>query len=102
VVDNCRNGHKGPFRKIAKKMGLEGKMTATHPGAELAEHLNALCVKIGPYPHASLDRSQAKKQSTRMLKLECAGCGYTVRTTAKWIEAGMPTCPCGTEMEVSG
>ena len=25
VFDNCRNGHKGPFRKIAKKIGLEGK-----------------------------------------------------------------------------
>jgi hypothetical protein len=76
-------------------------MTATHPGAELAERLNALCVKVGPYPHASLDRSQVKKQSTRLIKALCPECGYTIRTTAKWIENGLPTCPCGTEMELS-
>ena len=30
VALNCRHGHKGPFRKIALKIGLAGKMTATH------------------------------------------------------------------------
>jgi hypothetical protein len=99
VFDNCRNGHKAPFRRIALAVGLAGRMTATHAGPELAAHLNALCSKVGPYPHASLDRSQVKKQGTRMLKVECPDCGYTVRTTAKWIEEGLPTCPCGTEME---
>jgi hypothetical protein len=33
-----------------------------------------------------------------MLRLECPACGYTCRTTAKWIEVGLPTCPCGEEM----
>lgn len=42
-----------------------------------------------------------KKQSTRMLKVICPGCGYTVRTTQKWIDIGLPTCPCGEEMEVA-
>jgi hypothetical protein len=34
-------------------------------------------------------------QTTRMLKLACGGCGYTVRTTEKWLKTGVPTCHCG-------
>lgn len=41
------------------------------------------------------------KQSTRMLKVECGSCGYTLRTTAKWLEVGTPTCPCGTLMDAA-
>ena len=76
-------------------------MTETTASPQLAERLNALCERAGPYPHATLDmaKSGVKKQGTRMLKLTCPDCGYTVRTTAKWIEAGLPTCPCGEEMQ---
>lgn len=38
------------------------------------------------------------KQSTRMIKLVCPADGYAVRTTRKWIEVGLPRCPCGREM----
>lgn len=39
-------------------------------------------------------RPRPKKQKTRMLKCECAECGYTVRTARKWLEqAGAPLCP---------
>ena len=35
-----------------------------------------------------------RKQAARMLKCECLGCGYTVRTARKWLEtAGAPLCP---------
>src|SRR3546814_11502385 len=49
-------------------------------------------------PHARLDTdgesTAPKKQKTRMLKCECATCGYTVRTARKWLElAGAPLCP---------
>jgi hypothetical protein len=92
-------GHKAPFRRAALAVGLAGKMTATHAGPELAERLNALTLQIGPYPHAVLDLSQQPKQSTRMVKLTCPGCTYTIRTTRKWIEAGLPICPCGEPFE---
>ena len=98
----CQHGHKGPFRCCALRVGLTGKMTQTTATPQLAERLNALAAEIGPYPHATLDRSQAKKQGTRMLKLTCPQCGYTVRTTRQWIEKGMPTCPCGEEMQEEG
>ena len=43
------------------------------------------------------------KQSTRLIKCECAECGYTMRTTTKWIETlGAPLCPCNEQqMEVA-
>jgi hypothetical protein len=93
-------GHKAPFKKAMKAIGLEGKPTATHAGDQLEQRLNAVCEKLGPYPHAALVlHDMAKKQGTRMLKLECPGCGYVVRTTAKWIDSGLPTCVCGEPFE---
>lgn len=38
-------------------------------------------------------------QGTRMLKCQCPECGYTVRTTRKWIDVATPVCPVdGAEM----
>lgn len=102
AADDCKSRHNGPFRKAAKALGLEGKMTATVPGAELVERLKTeILAKLGPYPHAKLDMTlrPVKKQSTRMIKVVCPECGYTVRTTQKWLENGLPTCACGEQME---
>jgi hypothetical protein len=38
------------------------------------------------------------KQSTRLIKLTAACCGYTVRTTRKWVDQGYPLCPHGQPM----
>lgn len=99
VVGN-EAGHKGPFAKLAKAIGLEGKMTATYPGQELADKLLHLIAPLGPYPHAQLTKLNVIKQTTRMLKVTCPSCGFICRTTQKWLdEVGVPTCACGTEME---
>jgi hypothetical protein len=96
-------GHKGPFKRLAVRLGLTGKMTATVATPELAQRLNVLCSEVGPYPHAALDPMTAggrKKQGTRLIKVVCPECGYTVRTTRQWIETGLPVCgPCETPME---
>ncbi|MEU4568633.1 hypothetical protein [Micromonospora sp. NPDC023956] len=101
AVDDCQSGHKGRFAKVAKGIGLAGKMTATHAGEELAQKLAAMSDFLGPYPHARLANPSAgqgeKKQSTRMIKCQCE-CGYTARTTRKWLdEVGPPLCPCNRE-----
>lgn len=93
-------GHKAPFKKACKTLGLEGPCTATHAGKDLAQRLHAIIDKLGDYPHTKLIVGlQEKKQSTRMLKLTCAGCGYVVRTSQKWIDVGLPTCTCGEEFQ---
>jgi hypothetical protein len=94
-------GHKAPFKKFMKAVGLEGKATATVAGEELTKRLNGICKALGEYPHKalSLQDAQGKKQTTRLVKLECPGCGYILRSTAKWIETGLPTCVCGEEFK---
>lgn len=93
-------GHKGAFKKCAKAIGLEGKLTATVAGKALAERLHDLCEPFGPYPHAALTVSDGrKKQGTRMLKVACSDCECIVRMTQKWLDdAGAPTCACGGTM----
>jgi hypothetical protein len=96
AADDGENKHKGPFTKAVRDMGLEGKPTATFAGAEFAEWARSLDATLGPYPHTGLiPLSVEKKQSTRMLKLEANCCGYLVRTTKKWLQEGVPSCPCG-------
>jgi hypothetical protein len=35
-------------------------------------------------------------KTTRLRRLDCAdGCGYTIRLSRKWLDAGLPSCPCG-------
>ncbi|MCP9207787.1 SprT-like domain-containing protein [Streptomyces cucumeris] len=131
AADDCQSGHKGAFATAAKALGLTGKMTATVATPELSEKLRELAKALGPYAHATLYpmgkplqpkrepkpedpeetpeeppvSSGPKKQGTRMIKVSCkpdCGCGgYVVRTTAKWLEVGMPICPMGTVMELA-
>lgn len=104
AADNNASKHSGFFRETAKRVGLSGKMTATVPGDALANRLNGLAIELGDYPHAILNPSSAAddkpKQTTRMLKAVCPQEGYTVRLTRKWVDVGLPYCPCGMEMEL--
>lgn len=106
--DDCASKHGGHFASCAKAVGLTGKMTATTVGPELEVSLKEIAQELGDYPHVKLNLSGVKKQTTRMLKGVCGdpecpltdekGGRYTVRLTAKWINVGMPSCPCGAEM----
>ncbi|MDG4792735.1 SprT-like domain-containing protein [Micromonospora sp. WMMD1082] len=104
--DDCKSGHRGDFAKLARRIGLTGKMTATVAGDELKARLDEIADQLGEYPHARLstatrDGQGEKKQTTRMIKCECT-CGYLARTSRKWLdEVGAPICPrCRTEMPV--
>ena len=98
-------GHGKLYKEAAIKIGLEGPMRHALPNQLLRPRLVELAESLGALPHARLniDRGrdnrpadQPKKQRTRLLKAECggAGCGYTVRITAKWVDdIGAPLCP---------
>jgi hypothetical protein len=90
-------GHRGPFKRAAKAVGLHGPAKATFAGPELAQQLDILAAECPSTYPGRLDttKRREKKQGTRMLKLECPTCGYLVRTTAKWLEIGLPSCYCG-------
>ena len=100
-------GHGPRFKALATALGLTGKMTATEAGPELTKTLKAIAKRLGKYKHDAVDVAKIHKpQTTRMVKAECGTCGYTVRTSMKWIEIAIPTCPdedCsnnGFEMEI--
>lgn len=89
--------HGATFRKCALAIGLEGKMTATSGGKEFLGRSQEWLKQLGEYPHARLNPASrpTKKQTTRMVKCECKECGYSVRTSRKWLEqAGASLCPC--------
>lgn len=122
AADNCQHGHSQKvFGQLARHFGLDGELTSTHPSDELVVRLNCIARQLGSYPHSTLDAAQLglppldpskikfrcpkpgriRKQSTRLLKLACPECGYTIRTTSKWVAVGLPTCVCGAEFGVS-
>jgi hypothetical protein len=100
--DDCASGHRGAFNRTFRKLGYVGKATEIETGDELKAYLTGLAAKLGDYPHVKMTVRKKglgeKKQTTRMLKIVCEDCEYQVRTTKKWIEVGLPTCPCGTQM----
>lgn len=117
VALDCEDGHRGRFAEIATRLGFIGPMTSTPPSIELAADLVCLAETLGDFSHGKLNVNLARttpvptgaggvaigggwhsgpaKQGTRMLKFSCTRCGWTFRTTAKWSNAGLPTCVCG-------
>lgn len=88
--------HGAAFGKCARAVNLTGKLTSTTAGPELLLEIERWSGLLGKYPHGTLDqdKSPRKKQTTRMVKCECASCGFVVRTTRKWLEqVGAPHCP---------
>jgi hypothetical protein len=74
--------HRGAYPKVAKAIGLKGKMTATEAGDALQVRLRELIANLGDYPHARLVAgNRPKKQGTRMLKITCQTCGCVLRMT---------------------
>lgn len=101
AVDGNHSGHRGAFAQIARAVGLQAPMTATTPGEALSARLTAVLDGLGAYPHAALKPGTTgahKPQGTRMLKVSCPVCGYTARTTQKWLDKGYPMCPDGDMM----
>ena len=89
------DGHRGRFPAVARKLWLEGKLTATVTGKAFVEHLGPLIESLAAYPHAALNVGATRKvQATRLIKASCT-CGYTIRLSQKWVAVGLPTCPCG-------
>jgi hypothetical protein len=77
------------------------EVVATLAHEMIAKWARGIDARIGSYPHTKLVPTlQIKKQGTRMLKLEAKDCcGYVVRTSQKWIDEGLPKCPCDNEMQ---
>ena len=86
AVDNCASGHRHHFARVARRIGLIGKLTATRASGALLAKLAEYVVLLGKIPHAKLNMAKARtSDGTRMLKCMCGDCGFTFRTSAKWL-----------------
>ena len=93
------HGHKGPFVQVMGQLGLTGKPTATEPGEAFLAMAAPILAELGDYPHAAFDPQARRKQSTRLILIECDDCEaegnpYKLRVSAKALaEHGAPICP---------
>jgi hypothetical protein len=102
VMDQCKNGHRKPFAKLAYSIGLEGKPTQAMAGDAFINRITPFLNELGSYPHNSMSRDKKKRQGTRMIKCTCDECGYAVRTSQKWIDVALPICPIHNSIMVIG
>jgi hypothetical protein len=99
-VVGCEHGHKKPFADFAKKVGLVKPWTATTASEELQATLVSIVAQLGDYPHPSLqDYAAGKKQTTRMRKYECPGCGQIVRAAKDDLQIACVPCEVPYEQE---
>tara|TARA_R110000765_G_scaffold81972_1_gene160100 strand:- start:3312 stop:3893 length:582 start_codon:yes stop_codon:yes gene_type:complete len=83
ALDDCKSGHRNFFARVARKAGLEGKLTATHAGAELTTVLNHIVKILGPIPHAKLNL-KPKSKGRNNNKIVCGSCGFQANLSRKW------------------
>lgn len=88
AIDDCQNGHRKPFVDMMNAVGLGGKPTATVviPDSKIEKLAQRFIKQRGEYPHSKINGRNARKQSTRMIKIECPCCGFKVRASRKVIE----------------
>lgn len=92
-------GHGPRFRSVMKRLGLEGKATATVAGDGWREWALPVLATLGPLPGAALaDMSLSggkKKQTTRWRKVVCTetACDFTARMTKSAFEGRELHCP---------
>lgn len=99
-------GHRANFALVARTLDLEGQPTATTIGDAFKQRIAPVLERIGPYPHGGITATtREKKQTTRLLKVECGPCAeerepYIVRMSAKTLALAPPVCGvCGEGME---
>lgn len=96
-------GHKGKFKKLARDIGLEGKLTATVVTEKSSLHptLVELAAKLGKYPHSRMiPKKSTKPGGGGWVRLESRTIeGYTCVISPKSLdEYGYPMDPNGEEM----
>lgn len=91
AIDDCQHGHRKEFTQIMRKIGLEGKPTATHAGECLHAELVKITDELGDYPHHKLTPG-GPKQKNRQLKATCSDCGAVWRMSKTWL-VQITACP---------
>jgi len=101
AIDDNKSGHKkgGAFDKMARTIGLEGKLTSTYAGEELKGRLNGIVKTIGKFPLRQVNLEGLRRDTNRNLKVVCHGtendCDHGFNTNRLRIEQmNSRTCLC--------
>lgn len=96
--------HGGDFKRIAKALGLCGKMTATYAeeGSYLHDRLVGLSQQLGPYPHSVMKpvlkiKKESKRQQVRLYSPENKDFSLQMRKV-RFEMYGPPLDPWGNKM----
>lgn len=103
VAAGVEAGHERGFVRVAKHIGLtKNKPTQAMPGPNLEAKLEKFIARLGQYPHQAIQPyMKLVERGVKDLGVICPGCGCRFRMSIKWIEeAGLPTCGCGTPMQL--
>lgn len=95
------HAHDKVFGKIARALGLTGKMTATVPSDDLKKELAEIAKGLGVYPHSKLTHQVTfkGKHNKYQTRLVCQTCEFDIPSVSrkKLAELGAPE-HCGEEM----
>ena len=80
-------GHGREFKKIAVKLGLEGRMTATIAGDKAKALVRAALEGLEAYPHTKLLAGEGRARATtpagkRHVNMNCPDCGFHAKVLA--------------------
>lgn len=96
-IVGTKYGHRAVFGRAVRPLGLLGKLTATVAGPVFIEQATPILSHLGKYPHGGMVINSAYKRDTcRLLKVQCPKCQYKARITATWVNNdayGPPLCP---------
>jgi len=105
VAVGVENKHNKHFKDGMKKIGLEGKPSATVAGESLQGLINTMAATLGDYPHKKLNlkpKPETPKVKT-LIKMKCPhdGCEYIIMVkTDLAASMGVPKCPVHNEQFV--
>jgi len=111
MLVGVEHGHKAPFARVAKAIGLEGKMTATTEGEAFKAAVAPILDDMPAYPAAAMSLAGRKVKKTYLLKVTCEteGCeDIKFRMTQKQVDIcengphGVVLCPCCGNMATVG
>jgi hypothetical protein len=108
AIDDNKSGHRGEFARLARAVGLAGKLTATTAGDKLQTSIDEYIDIMGEIPHSAVDLSSKPRQKNRNLKVWCDSCGFKFNTSITQINhvietAGCISCPaCARDMQHNG
>lgn len=98
-------GHGKEFGRIARSVGLEGKLTSTKvtPESKTGKLITSIQEALGDYPHKALNKRPTKKIATQPKRVTLVSPRdeeYKVSIKAALLSEGHPLDPWGNSMEI--